>query len=99
MTDFKESVIGDHLYPAYSPRLRKLGVKGSNVKHIAPKIFAGISSKHVDISLEVCHPADIVRISTQVLMGVKMEGRAMRIGFSTIDTESQILLKFTEPYY
>ena len=52
MTDFKEPLIGDHLSPAYSPRLRKLGIKGSNVRNIAIGAFAGISSERVDIFLE-----------------------------------------------
>ena len=69
MTDFKESLIGDHLSPAYSPRLRKLGIKGSNVKNIAIGAFAGISSKFVDISLE---DTNINNIPTAIFFPVPM---------------------------
>ena len=39
--DFKETLVGDHLSPAYSPRLKKLGVKGQKVLNIAIGAFAG----------------------------------------------------------
>jgi hypothetical protein len=41
--EFKDSLIGDHLSPAYSPRLRKLGVSGSAIDNIAIGAFAGIT--------------------------------------------------------
>ena len=41
IVDFKESLIGDHLSPAYSPRLKVLGVKGQKVLNIAIGAFAG----------------------------------------------------------
>jgi hypothetical protein len=41
--EFKDSLIGDHFSPAYSPRLRKLGVSGSHVDNIAIGAFAGIT--------------------------------------------------------
>ena len=41
--EFKDSLIGDHLSPAYSPRLRKLGVSGSTIDNIAIGAFAGIT--------------------------------------------------------
>ncbi len=49
--DFKEPIVGDHFSPAYSPRLRKLGVKGGKVKNIAIRAFVGISSSDIDIML------------------------------------------------
>ena len=60
MIDFKESLIGDHLFPAYSPRLKHFGVKGSKVKNIAIGAFAGISSKSVDIDLEDTNSFEMV---------------------------------------
>ena len=43
LVDFKEPLVGDHLSPAYSPRLKKLGVKGQKVLNIAIGAFAGKS--------------------------------------------------------
>ena len=69
MIDFKESLIGDHLFPAYSPRLKHFGVKGSKVKNIAIGAFAGISSKSVDIDLE---DTNISNIPTAIFFPVPM---------------------------
>ena len=67
--DFKESLIGNHFSPAYSPRLKSLGVMGENVKNIAIGAFAGISSKSVDISLE---DTNIANIPTAIFFPVPM---------------------------
>ena len=69
MIDFTESLIGDHLFPAYSPRLKHFGVKGSKVKNIAIGAFAGISSKSVDIDLE---DTNISNIPTAIFFPVPM---------------------------
>ena len=69
MVDFTESLIGDHLFPAYSPRLKHFGIKGSKVKNIAIGAFAGISSKSVDIDIE---DTNISNIPTAIFFPVPM---------------------------
>lgn len=69
IVDFKESLIGDHLSPAYSPRLRVLGVKGQKVLNIATGAFAGISSADIDIMLT---DTQISNIPTAIFFPVPM---------------------------
>ena len=69
VVDFKEPLVGDHLSPAYSPRLMKLGVKGSKVQNIAIGAFAGISSPNLEISLK---DTRISNIPTAIFFPVPM---------------------------
>jgi Leucine-rich repeat (LRR) protein len=69
IVDFKESLVGNHLSPAYSPRLKKLGVKGSKVKNIAIGAFAGISSSNIEIMLK---DTKISNIPTAIFFPVPM---------------------------
>ena len=69
IVDFKESLVGDHLSPAYSPRLKKLGVKGTKVMNIAIGAFAGISSPDIDIMLK---DTQISNIPTAIFFPVPM---------------------------
>ena len=44
IVDFKEELIGDHLAPAYSPRLRLLGIKGQKVLNIAIELLPELAA-------------------------------------------------------
>lgn len=69
IVDFKETLIGDHLSPAYSPRLKVLGVKGQKVLNIAIGAFAGISSNEIEIRLK---DTQISNIPTAIFFPVPM---------------------------
>ena len=71
IVDFKgqKGLVGDHLSPAYSARLRKLGVKGTKVLNIAIGAFAGISSPNIDIMLK---DTQISNIPTAIFFPVPM---------------------------
>ena len=50
--EVKDSLVGDHFSPSYTPRLRRLGITGSKVKNIAIGALSGLSSEDVDISIK-----------------------------------------------
>jgi hypothetical protein len=72
VVEFKDSLIGDHLSPAYSPRLRKLGVSGASIDNIAIGAFAGITSQSLDITLK---NTNITNIPTAIFFPVPMSSR------------------------
>jgi len=72
IVDFKEELIGDHLAPAYSPRLRLLGIKGQKVQNIAIGAFAGISSDKIEIRLK---DTQISNIPTAIFFPVPMSSQ------------------------
>ena len=72
IVDFKEELIGDHLAPAYSPRLRLLGIKGQKVLNIAIGAFAGISSNTIEIRLK---ETQISNIPTAIFFPVPMSSQ------------------------
>ena len=39
--DVKDDLIGDHFSPAYTPRLKRLGIRGSKVENIAIGALSG----------------------------------------------------------
>ena len=43
--EVKDPTVGDHLTPAFSPRLETVGVMGDNIQHIAITALSGISSR------------------------------------------------------
>ena len=43
--EVKDSIVGDHLTPTFSPRLRSVGVMGDKIENIAISVLHGISSK------------------------------------------------------
>lgn len=67
--EFKDSLIGDHFSPAYSPRLQKLGISGSHIDNIAIGAFAGITSQSLDITLK---NTNITNIPTAIFFPVPM---------------------------
>ena len=72
IVDFKEALIGDHLAPAYSPRLKLLGIKGQKVLNIAIGAFAGISSDQIEIRLK---ETQISNIPTAIFFPVPMSSQ------------------------
>ena len=90
--DFKESLIGDHLSPAYSPRLRVLGVRGQKILNIAIGAFAGISSSNIEIRLKGTQISNIptaiffpVPMSSQINLDVQ-DSRLSSLGPQLINT-------------
>ncbi len=49
--EVKDPLVGDHFSPAYTPRLRRIGITGSKVKNVAIGALSGLSSENVEISI------------------------------------------------
>ena len=65
-------LLGDHLSPAYTPRLRQLGIHGKKVKNIATGALMGLSSGDVEIDIR---DTEIVNIPTALFFPVPMSSR------------------------
>jgi len=70
--EVKDPTVGDHLTPAFSPRLQKVGVVGDKIKHIAISALVGISSKAIDINIE---STNIANLPTAIFFPVPMSSR------------------------
>ncbi len=57
----KDSLVGDHFSPAYTPRLRILGITGQRVKDVAIGALDGLSSADVDLSIRDTQVIDIFK--------------------------------------
>ena len=70
--EVKDPIVGDHLTPAFSPRLRSVGVMGENVENIAISALHGITSRQIDI--EVAN-TNIKNLPTAIFFPVPMSSR------------------------
>jgi len=70
--EVKDPTVGDHLTPAFSPRLRRVAVKGDKIKHIAISALVGVSSKIIDINIE---NTNIANLPTAIFFPVPMSSK------------------------
>ena len=70
--ELKVELLGDHLSPAYTQRLTRLGIHGKKVKNIATGALMGLSSADVDIDIQ---DTEIVNIPTALFFPVPMSSR------------------------
>lgn len=70
--ELKEPLVGDHLSPAYTPRLKKLGISGSKVKNIAIGALTGLRSKEIEIEIR---DTQINNIPTALFFPVPMSAK------------------------
>ncbi len=67
--EVKVPLLGDHLSPAYTPRLRRLGVRGRKVKNVATGALMGLSSS--DVAIEI-RDTSVVNVPTAFFFPVPM---------------------------
>ena len=67
--EVKDSLLGDHLRPAFTPRLNAVGVSGSKIKNIAIGALNGVSSKNLDLEIR---DTSITNIPTALFFPVPM---------------------------
>ena len=70
--EVKVDLVGDHLSPAYSTRLNKLGLNGNKVENIATGALMGLRSKNVEIDIQ---DTQIVNIPTALFFPVPMSSK------------------------
>ena len=70
--EVKVELLGDHLSPAYTPRLTRLGVHGKKVKNVATGALMGLSSRRVDIAIR---GTQVVNIPSALFHPVPMSSR------------------------
>lgn len=70
--EVKDPIVGDHLTPAFSPRLRRVGVMGAKVENIAISALHGISSKVIDIDVS---DTNIKNLPTAIFFPVPMSSK------------------------
>ena len=70
--EVKDPIVGDHLTPAFSPRLRRVGVMGSKIENIAISALHGISSKEIDIDVS---NTNIKNLPTAIFFPVPMSSK------------------------
>jgi len=70
--EVKDPTVGDHLTPAFSPRLKSVGVMGDKIQHIAISALVGISSKAIDINIE---NTNIANLPTAIFFPVPMSSK------------------------
>jgi len=74
--EVKDRIVGDHLTPAFSPRLKSVGVMGKNIENIAISALHGISSKMIDIDVS---DTNIKNLPTAIFFPVPMSSK-IRLG-------------------
>ena len=70
--EVKDPIVGDHLTPAFSPRLRNIGVMGDRIENIAISALHGISSRIIDIEVA---DTNIKNLPTAIFFPVPMSSR------------------------
>merc|ERR1719410_2371378 len=70
--EVKDPTVGDHLTPAFSPRLESVGVMGDKIQHIAISALVGITSRAIDITIE---NTNIANLPTAIFFPVPMSSR------------------------
>lgn len=70
--EVKDPTVGDHLTPAFSPRLQNVGVMGDRIQHIAISALVGISSKFINIDIE---NTNIANLPTAIFFPVPMSSK------------------------
>ena len=70
--EVKDPTVGDHLTPAFSPRLSSVGVMGDQIQHIAISALVGITSRAIDITIE---NTNIANLPTAIFFPVPMSSR------------------------
>ncbi len=70
--EVKDPIVGDHLTPAFSPRLRSVGVMGDRIENIAISALHGISSKVINIEVS---DTNIKNLPTAIFFPVPMSSK------------------------
>merc|ERR1712218_702150 len=96
--EVKDPTVGDHLTPAFSPRLSSVGVMGDQIQHIAISALVGITSRAIDITIE---NTNIANLPTAIFFPVPMSSRIQLdvSGSKITSIGPQLLTLSTNPIY